>query len=162
MGFLFLNTYLEFGMLLLRHPLFPYMSQNWILSELWFVHVLKYWGSYWILICVFYLKGCPWKCFMLLVCAVIKVINNLKTKWPTIKQNLWSSILHSFVLFKWWKWVRCLIFSTLTARGILCLKLACLFYSLIIDLLFMSIIFFPNHFLSLTSCSARNNIFNVI
>lgn len=89
--------------------LFPYMSQNWILSELCFVHVLKYWSSYWILICVFYLKGCPRKCFMPLVCAVIKVIYNLKINWPAIKQNLCSGILHGFVLFRWLKWVRYLI-----------------------------------------------------
>lgn len=136
-------------MLLLRHPLFPYMSQNWILSELYFVHVLKYWHSYWILICVFYLKGCLWKCFMPLVYAVIKVTDNLKIKWPAIKQNLWSRVSHSFVLFKWLKWVRCLIFSTLTARGILFLKLACLFYSLVTDLLFMSIVSPPPPLFSL-------------
>lgn len=143
MGLLFLKKYFEFGMLLLRHPLFPYVSWNWILSELCFVHVLKYWSSYWILLHVFYLKGCPWMCFMPLVCAVIRVVSNLKIKWPTIKQNLWSTILHSFVLFKWLKWVRCLIFSTITARGIICLNLAYWIYSLITDLFFCKYHFFP-------------------
>lgn len=81
-----------------------------------------------------------------------------KLSAPLLKHKLWSSILYNFVLFKWFMWARYLIFNRLTARGILCLKLACFIlwcdYRLIIEYDFCS-----NRFLTLTSCSSRDNIF---
>lgn len=87
-----------------------------------------------------------------------KLFHDLKIKCPAIKQKLWSTIVHNFVLFKLLMNAGYLIFKRLTARRILCLKLFILWcdYRLVIN----ESDFCSNCFLTLMSCSTRDSIFS--